>query len=106
MDENSFNKLFELVKDENLDKFNEHKITGLLLRQLEKVSVKMEVETFNNIRSLANEKQNPNLALFCLYGFLYMKMEKYLRVPADEDSVGVKELQNNIMFFKTPWNAL
>ena len=67
MDENSFNKLFELVKDENLDKFNEHKITGLLLRQLEKVSVKMEVETFNNIRSLANEKQNPNLALFCLY---------------------------------------
>ena len=46
MDENSFNKLFELVKDENLDKFNEHKITGLLLRQLEKVSVKMEVETF------------------------------------------------------------
>ena len=46
---------------------------------------KNEVETFNNIRSLANEKQNPNLALFCLYGFLYMKMEKYLRVPADED---------------------
>ena len=26
MDENSFNKLFELVKDENLDKFNVDKI--------------------------------------------------------------------------------
>ena len=49
MDENSFNKLFESVKDENLDKFNEHKITGLLLRHVRK-SYKNGSKTFNNIR--------------------------------------------------------